>query len=188
MLMLEGVKTLKKEEVAEVEGQEKGKEWQLKLGHQKGSSLSKKLLTLKNGHEREENCSRVGGKEISFDDRLLNHILGTPENGIRVFQYFVLNLLELVIPLVLKKSTTNILLKEWVLLKIKKGQEAMNVHEEESEEEPEEETYRREMRQKKRQERVEEGQSSGSMTQIVDMKASFYVDSALMLIKLYMLP
>ncbi|KAI5662875.1 hypothetical protein M9H77_22198 [Catharanthus roseus] len=29
--------------------------------------------------------SRVGGRDISFDDRLLNHILGTPQNGIRFY-------------------------------------------------------------------------------------------------------
>ncbi|KAI5681779.1 hypothetical protein M9H77_03007 [Catharanthus roseus] len=51
-------------------------------------------------------------------------------------------------------------------------QEAMNVDDEESKEEPEEDSYRREMKQKKRQERVEEGQSSGNMTQIVDMITS----------------
>ncbi|KAI5657345.1 hypothetical protein M9H77_26138 [Catharanthus roseus] len=51
--------------------------------------------------------SRVGGRDISFDDRMLNTILGTPENATqtsstkclpyccfltKVFQYFVLNL------------------------------------------------------------------------------------------------
>ncbi|KAI5675957.1 hypothetical protein M9H77_06907 [Catharanthus roseus] len=161
MLMLEGVKTLKKEEVVGMEGQEKEKEWQLE----------------------------VGGRDISFDDRLLNTILETSNDGIRfytkkfsffitnritvrVFNTFCLILLELVIPLGLEKSTTNILLKEWVLQKMRKGQEGMNIDEEESEEEQEEETYRKEMRQKKRQERVEEGQSSGSMTQIMDMVTS----------------
>ncbi|KAI5681530.1 hypothetical protein M9H77_02758 [Catharanthus roseus] len=50
---------MKKEEVVEVEGleNEKAKEWQLK----------------------------IGGRDISFDDRLLNTILGTPKNGIRFY-------------------------------------------------------------------------------------------------------
>ncbi|KAI5650227.1 hypothetical protein M9H77_36232 [Catharanthus roseus] len=54
MSMLEGKKPMKNEEIAEVEGQEKekGKEWQLE----------------------------VGGRDISFDDRMLNTTLGTPEN------------------------------------------------------------------------------------------------------------
>ncbi|KAI5652604.1 hypothetical protein M9H77_29791 [Catharanthus roseus] len=51
------------------------------------------------------------------------------------------------------------------------GQEAMNMGEEESEGEPKEETFRREMRQKKRQERVEEGQSSGNVSQLMEMIA-----------------
>ncbi|KAI5682278.1 hypothetical protein M9H77_03506 [Catharanthus roseus] len=73
-----------------------------RLGHQKDSSLSKKLLTLKNGHEREEILlqgriqkheniayqwviSRVGGRDISFDDRLLNTILEAPKDGVRFY-------------------------------------------------------------------------------------------------------
>ncbi|KAI5663849.1 hypothetical protein M9H77_23173 [Catharanthus roseus] len=52
------------------------------------------------------------------------------------------------------------------------GQEVMNIDEEESETEPKEEINRREIRQKKRQEQVKEGQSSVSMTQIMDMIAS----------------
>ncbi|KAI5654371.1 hypothetical protein M9H77_31558 [Catharanthus roseus] len=59
MPMLEGKETMKKEVVAEVEGQEKekAKEWQLK----------------------------VGGRDISFDDRMLNTVLGIPDNGIRFY-------------------------------------------------------------------------------------------------------
>ncbi|KAI5662681.1 hypothetical protein M9H77_22004 [Catharanthus roseus] len=48
----------------------------------------------------------------------------------------------------------------------------MDMDEEESEEEPEEETFRIEVRQKKRQERIEQGQSSGNMSQLMDMIAS----------------
>ncbi|KAI5666103.1 hypothetical protein M9H77_15956 [Catharanthus roseus] len=190
MPMLEGEKTLKKEEVAEMEGQEKGKEWQLELGHQKGSSLSKNLLTLKNGHEREERLlpvTKIGGRDISFDDRLLNTILGTPKNvvsSLKSSNTLSLILFELVITLVLEKSTINIPLKEWVIQKMRKEQETMNVDEEESEEEPKEETFRRKMRQKKRLERVEEGQSSENMSQIINMIAALtykmhYVDDAL---------
>ncbi|KAI5675909.1 hypothetical protein M9H77_06859 [Catharanthus roseus] len=50
MPMLEGKKTMKKEEIAEVEGLEKEK---------KGSSLSKKLLTLKNEQGRGERLLQV---------------------------------------------------------------------------------------------------------------------------------
>ncbi|KAI5663104.1 hypothetical protein M9H77_22427 [Catharanthus roseus] len=257
--------------------------------HQKDSSLSKRLLTLKNGHERKERSlqgriqkqenitfiqwviSRVVGRDISFDDRLLNTILGIPENGIRfytenkkcfdlnlyserrfekiftkgevlkrhnnrnvnkldaygrlvhhiisnivipnvshkssitnmhsfvmlalheyrrmnfgymaiehmlatqisftkclpygcfltrVFQYFVLNLIGVGDPIGAGKSYNKHTFKRIRFAKNKegideddegnKGQEAMNVDEEESEEELEEETYRREMRQKKK--------------------------------------
>ncbi|KAI5652890.1 hypothetical protein M9H77_30077 [Catharanthus roseus] len=35
--------------------------------------------------KEEKDCSRVGGRDISFNDRMLNTILGTPENGIRFY-------------------------------------------------------------------------------------------------------
>ncbi|KAI5652858.1 hypothetical protein M9H77_30045 [Catharanthus roseus] len=35
--------------------------------------------------KEEKDYSRVGGRDISFDDRMLNTILGTPENGIRFY-------------------------------------------------------------------------------------------------------
>ncbi|KAI5681514.1 hypothetical protein M9H77_02742 [Catharanthus roseus] len=183
MPMLDGKKTLKNKEVAEVEGQEKGKEWQLE----------------------------VGGRDISFDYRLLNTILRTPENGIRFYtknkKCFDPNLYserrfeelftKFVITLVLEKSTTNIPLKEMVFSKNEEDmlvrgrqddnnesdedderneeKEAMNMDEEESLEEHEEETCRREMRQNKRQEQVEEGQSFVSVCQLMDMIASLQV-------------
>ncbi|KAI5653942.1 hypothetical protein M9H77_31129 [Catharanthus roseus] len=53
-----------------------------------------------------------------------------------------------------------------------KGQDAMNVDEEDSEEEPQEKSFRREMRQKRRQERVEERQPSGGMYQLMKVRDS----------------
>ncbi|KAI5659688.1 hypothetical protein M9H77_28481 [Catharanthus roseus] len=111
MPMLKGEKTLKNEEVAEMEGQEKAKEWQLELGHQKGSSLSKKLLTLKNGYEREERLLQVteliyltwkGEVLKRYDDRNVNKL----DAYGRLLHYMISNI---VIPNVGHKSSiTNI--------------------------------------------------------------------------------
>ncbi|KAI5652395.1 hypothetical protein M9H77_29582 [Catharanthus roseus] len=119
--------------------------------------------------------SRVGGRDISFDDRMLNTILGILENDIRFytknnkfFQYFVLNLVGVGDHIGARKIYNKHTFKrigfskneEGMLIRRgqddndesdeddeeNEGQEVMNVDEEESEEEPEEETFRREMR------------------------------------------
>ncbi|KAI5683424.1 hypothetical protein M9H77_04652 [Catharanthus roseus] len=95
--------------------------------------------------------SRVDGRDISFDDRMLNSILGTPKN-------------KLVIILVLEKIYNKHTFKrmgfsrneEGMLVRVGQedndekeeyeGQDAMNVDEKVSEEKPEKETFRREMR------------------------------------------
>ncbi|KAI5675672.1 hypothetical protein M9H77_06622 [Catharanthus roseus] len=63
MKMLEGEKIMEKEVAVEVEEveREKGRKWQVIQGFQKGSF-------------------RVAGRDISFDDRMLNIFLGIPEN------------------------------------------------------------------------------------------------------------
>ncbi|KAI5681738.1 hypothetical protein M9H77_02966 [Catharanthus roseus] len=173
MPMLEGKKTMKKEVIAGVEGQEKekAKEWQLK----------------------------VSGRDISFHDRMLNTILGTPKNGIR---FYTENKKCVFIPTYigredLKNYSLNEKFLRGMMTEIQiynkhtfkrmgfsrneegmlvrggqddndesdeddegnEGQEAMNVDEEESEEKPKQETFRREMRQK-------------NMSQLIDMIAS----------------
>ncbi|KAI5668177.1 hypothetical protein M9H77_18030 [Catharanthus roseus] len=113
----------------------------------------------------------VGSRDISFDDRMLNTILGTPENGIRnalipTFGDYI-GIRKIYNKHTFKRmgfSRTD----EGMLVRggqedddesdeeEDEGQDAINVDEEVSER-PEEETFRREMRQKKRQEKVEEG-------------------------------
>ncbi|KAI5661678.1 hypothetical protein M9H77_21001 [Catharanthus roseus] len=112
---------------------------------------------------------------------------------IKIFQYFVLNLVGVGDPIRARKIYNKHTFKrmgfkrneEGMLVRggqdesdedneddeSNNGQEKINV-EEKSEIESEEETYRREIRQKKRQERAKEGSSYGRMTEIMDMIVS----------------
>ncbi|KAI5654057.1 hypothetical protein M9H77_31244 [Catharanthus roseus] len=128
--------------------------------------------------------SRVGSRDISFDDRILNTILGTFGN---IFQYFVINLVgvgdHIGIGKIYNKHTFKRMAfsrnEEGMLVRggqeseeeeeEDEGQDAMNEVEEVSEEEQVEE---REMRKKKRQERVEEAQSLEGISQLMEMIAS----------------
>ncbi|KAI5662388.1 hypothetical protein M9H77_21711 [Catharanthus roseus] len=105
--------------------------------------------------------TRIGGRDIAFDDRLLNEILDTPQDGIRFYtknkKCFDPNLHSE---------------KQFVFAEIFTRGEDMDIEEEDSDEETEVEIQRRETRQKKRQERTEEGSSSGSMSHLMDMIAS----------------
>ncbi|KAI5672225.1 hypothetical protein M9H77_12589 [Catharanthus roseus] len=178
--------TYEKEEVAEVEKveREKGRKWQ-NIGW--GSLLTvNELYYPEMIYEFYANLhkgrvtSKVGGRDISFDDRMLNIVLGTPENSMRFYtknkKCFDLNLYicyHIGIGKIYNKHT----LKRMGFSRNEEeeednGQDAMNIDEEISEEEHEEETFSREMGQKKRQERVEEGQSSGVMSQLMEMMSS----------------
>ncbi|KAI5667551.1 hypothetical protein M9H77_17404 [Catharanthus roseus] len=103
--------------------------------------------------------TRIGGRDIAFDDRLLNEILDTPQDGIR---FYTKN----------KKCYDPNLYSEKRFAEIFTKGEDMDIEEEDSDEETEAEIQRRETRQKKRQERTEEGSSSGSMSHLMDMIAS----------------
>ncbi|KAI5649020.1 hypothetical protein M9H77_35025 [Catharanthus roseus] len=103
--------------------------------------------------------TRIGEKDIAFDDRLLNEILDTPQDGIRVYTKN-------------KKCFDPNLYSERRFEEIFTRREDMDVEEEDSDEETEVEVQRRETRQKKQQERTEEGSSSGSMSHLMDMIAS----------------
>ncbi|KAI5649720.1 hypothetical protein M9H77_35725 [Catharanthus roseus] len=103
--------------------------------------------------------TRIRDRDIAFDERLLNEILETPQDGIR---FYAKN----------KKCFDPNLYSERQFEEIFTRGEGMNVEEVESDEETEVEIQRRETRQKKRQERTEEGSSSGSMSHLMDMIAS----------------
>ncbi|KAI5664004.1 hypothetical protein M9H77_23327 [Catharanthus roseus] len=125
MSMFKGKKTMKKEEVVAVEARNITYQWV---------------------------TSRITGKDISFDDRMLNTVLETPKNGIRFYtknkKCFDPNLYSerrfeglftkgLVITLVLEKSTTNVPLKEWYFqemsISVRGGQDANDESDEDDE-------------------------------------------------------
>ncbi|KAI5649613.1 hypothetical protein M9H77_35618 [Catharanthus roseus] len=88
--------------------------------------------------------SRVGGRDISVDDRMLNTIFGTLENvsdHIAVGKIYNKHTFKRI---GFSRNEEGMLSDEDD--KENEGQEAMNMDEEESEEEPEEETFRREIR------------------------------------------
>ncbi|KAI5653171.1 hypothetical protein M9H77_30358 [Catharanthus roseus] len=205
-------KTMMKEEVAEVEGQEKekAKEWLLNWGplltvnelyypemiYEIYANLHKGRVQKQGNITYQWVTSRMGGRDISFDDRILNTILGTPENGTPTYivredlkncsleKKFLRGMMKEIVGdhIGVGKIYNKYMFKRMGFSRNEEGmlsdeddegnegQEAMNVDDEKSEEEPKEETFRRETRQKKRQERVE-GQASGSLSQLMDMIA-----------------
>ncbi|KAI5658101.1 hypothetical protein M9H77_26894 [Catharanthus roseus] len=122
--------------------------------------------------------SRIGGRDIAFDDRRMNygfiaieHMLATQSSSTKCLPYVYIHEKGF------EKNNEGQLVRGGQDDNDKEDdddeeQEEMNMDEEESDSEPEEETHKREIRRKKRQERTEEGSSLGSVTQPMEMIAS----------------